>query len=98
MVEKKVEKKRLSCLGGDGTGDVGGPCGKLLLLLLLLLLLFKLKNVGFFLNAFNLLCISISIVFGAFFISVLAMSFLPISSYRKRKPAIGFCVSKWKCL
>ena len=48
----------------------------LLLYLLLLLLFLELKYIRFSYNAFNLLCISISIVFGAFFVSVLATSFL----------------------
>ena len=74
-------KKKLSCLLGDGGGDGGGLGGKkslslllllllllllVLLLLLLLFLLFELKDVGFSFNAFNLLCILISIPFGAF--------------------------------
>ena len=69
--------------GGVGIGDSGGLDGKKLLLLLLLLLLYllsllflELKYIRFSYNAFNLLCISISIVFGAFFVSVLATSFL----------------------
>ena len=67
--------KKLSCLGCDGNNDGGGLGDKLLLLSLLLLLLsssssssssFELKKVGFSFNAFNLLCISISTVCGAF--------------------------------
>ena len=80
MVEKKVEKK-MSCLGGDGGGDNRGLGGKKLLLLSLSL--FELKNVRFSFNTFNLLCISISTVFAAFFIFALATSFLLISSLRK---------------
>ena len=79
MVEKKVEKK-MSCLGGDGGGDNQGLGGKKLLLSLSL---FELKNVRFSFNTFNLLCISISTVFAAFFIFALATSFLLISSLRK---------------
>ena len=72
--------KKWSCLGGDGGGDGGGLGGKLLLsLILILLLLFKLKDIRFFFNMFNLLCILISIVFGAFFVSVFVTSFLSIN-------------------
>ena len=62
---KEGWKKRLSCLGGDGGGDGGGLGGKKILLLLLLSL-FVLKNVKLSFNTFNLLCISISTVFGVF--------------------------------
>ena len=66
MVGKKIEKK-LSCLCSDGGGDDGGLGGKKLLLLLLLLLLFELIDIRFSFNVFNLLFISISIVFGTYF-------------------------------
>ena len=93
MSWKRRLKKKLSCLGGDGGGDSGGLAGKRLLLLLLLLL-FELKDVVFSFNAFNLLCISISMVFGAFFISVLATSCLPVSSSCNKKSTFGFCAQK----
>ena len=66
----------MSCLGADGGGDGGGLGGKKLLLsllllllslLFLLLLLFELEDIRFSFNEFNLLYISISLVFGAFF-------------------------------
>ena len=57
--------------------------------LLLLLLLFKLKDIGFCFNVFNLLCISIIIVFDIFFISVLATSCLPMSNLCNNKPTIS---------
>ena len=62
---------------------------EVLLLLLLLLLLFKLKDIGFCFNVFNLLCISIIIVFDIFFISVLATSCLPMSNLCNNKPTIS---------
>ena len=94
---KRRLKKKLSCLGGDGGGDSGGLAGKRLLLLLLLLsllLLFELKDIVFSFNVFNLLCISISMVFGAFFISVLATSCLPVSSSCNKESTFGFCAQK----
>ena len=79
MRGKRKLGKKLSCLCPDGSGNGGGLGGKklmlLLLVVLLLLLLFELKDIRFFFNAFNLLCISISIVFGAFFITALAKFF-----------------------
>ena len=100
--------------GGVGIGDSGGLDGKklsLLLLLLLLLLLYllsllflELKYIRFSYNAFNLLCISISIVFGAFFVSVLATSFLTqhfaasCQVHVTTNQQLDFTRQKWKCL
>ena len=78
MVKRRL-KEKLSCLGGDGSGDGGGLGGKLLLLL------FKLKDIGFSFNVFNLLCISILIVLDVFIITAFATSFFPISGSRKSK-------------
>ena len=99
MVEKEIEKI-LSCLGGDAGGDGEGLDDKLLLLLLLLLILllssslFELKDIRFSFDVFNLLCTSISIVFGAFLSVYLQHLFYQLSSSRNNKPIIGLCASK----
>ena len=100
--------KKLSCLGCDGNNDGGGLGDKLLLLSLLLLFLssssssssssFELKKVGFSFNAFNLLCISISIVYGAFLAVNLQHLFYLYGVLVKANQQLHFARQKWKCL
>ena len=107
-------KKNFSCLVGDGGGDGGGLGGKkslsllllllllllslVLLLLLLLFLLFELKDVGFSFNAFNLLCILISIPFGAFLSVYLQHLFYLYQVQVKANRQQDFVHQKYKCL